>query len=142
MRAIPAILLSALLIAGVGLCGYVFGQAGAPDESEARSEYTAAFRVAFAKEANRARERSVARGARRGRLVGVEKGRVQGGGSGAKAGSDAAVEEHDRIEQERIEAEAAAALAAELAIPEPCRGMPDSTARRMCIGAVESGTYP
>ncbi|HEU4739590.1 MAG TPA: hypothetical protein VFS54_10990 [Solirubrobacterales bacterium] len=142
MRTPQALIASALLIAGFAVAGYMLGQGGAPDQREFDSEYADAFKVGYVQGADRARGRS----AREGRAEGLSAGRQQGRSSGAKAGADegsaAAEAELARVEEERAAAEAAAAEAAELAIPAPCRGMPDSTARRMCIGAVEAGTYP
>jgi hypothetical protein len=142
MRTPQALISSALLIAAFAVAGYMFGHAGAPDQREFDSEYADAFKVGYLQGADRARGRSAREGRAEGMSVGRRHGRSNGATAGADAGGAAAEAELARIEEERVAAEAAAAEAAELAIPAPCRGMPDSTARRMCIGAVEAGTYP
>jgi hypothetical protein len=142
MRTLTTVVLSAVLIVAVAVAAYLLGHVGAPGRQEFESEYVDGFKVGFTQGAERARARSVRGGATKGRAAGRLRGKTRGAESGAEEGREAAEAELARIEEERLAAEAAAAEAAELAIPAPCRGLPDSTARRMCIGAVEAGTYP
>lgn len=139
------VLVAALGLGAVIACGalgFLLGTAQAPDDEEAATERANSFRASYSSAYPEARADAMTEGRRDGIVMGTAKGEKSGAKAGESAGSDAAQSELDRIEEERVAAEAAAALAAELAIPEPCRGMPDSTARRMCIGAVEAGTYP
>ncbi len=142
MRPLAAAISSALLIAGLAVAGYLLGQAAAPDQGEFDSERAIAFKAGYEQGADRARARSAREGTAAGRSAGRRQGRARGMTAGADAGSAAAAAELARIEEERAAEEAAAAEAAELAVPAPCRGLPESTAKRMCIGAVEAGTYP
>lgn len=142
MRTVAVLLSSALLIAGVAIAGYLLGHAAAPDQREFDSEYAEAFKAGYAQGADRARARSAREGRAQGRSAGRRRGKAQGATSGADEGGAAAEAELAQIEEEQAAAEAAAAEAAELSVPAPCRGLPESTAKRMCIGAVEAGTYP
>ena len=139
------VLLVALGISAViacGVVGFVIGSAQAPDQDDAATERAGSFRSSYSLAFKNASTDASVDGVRDGVALGVAQGKKSGGAAGANAGQRASDAEVERIEEERIAAEAAAAEAAELAIPEPCRGMPDSTARRMCIAAVEAGTYP
>jgi hypothetical protein len=99
------------------------------------------FRAAFTV----SRTAALGKAQRTGTAKGLAWGRQKVERAGERQGEDkgAAVVE---AELERIAAEEAAAAEAaeeaELAVPAPCRGLPESTAKRMCIGAVEAGVYP
>jgi hypothetical protein len=129
---------SVLIIALCGVASYLVGQSGAPDKAEGREVQAIAFDSSYSTAFTSSRESSLKKGLRKG----FNSGRKEGRESGMKAGASAASTELARIEAERADAEAAAEAAALAAIPEVCRIGPDSTARRMCIGAVEAGTYP
>lgn len=131
-----------LLIAVCGVAGYAVGHSGAPDEAEANEVEASVFDSNYAKAFASSRGISREKGLRKGLDSGKTAGKNSGLKVGATKGQDAASVELARIEAERAAAVAAAEAAALAAIPEPCRFGPDSTARRMCIGAVEAGTYP
>lgn len=132
----------ALVLAAAGVAGYLLGKGAAPDEAESRQANEQSFHVGYAKALSAARRRSLKVGLGKGRTFGRHQGASLGSRGGSANGEEAAEVELARIKEEKVAAEAAAEEAAELAIPAPCRGLPDSTARRMCIGAVEAGTYP
>lgn len=146
MRTVAAVIASILLIAGFAAAGYLLGHGSAPDRQEFDSERSEAFKTGYAHGMASARARSLREGRSKGRSAGRERGKARGADAGAADGGVAAEAELARIEEEQIAAEEAAAAQAaeeaELAVPAPCRGLPESTAKRMCIGAVEAGTYP
>lgn len=146
MRTVVAVISSVLLIAGFAVAGYLLGHGSAPDRQEFDSERAKAFEAGYAQGMEGARARSLREGRTKGRSAGRKQGKARGADAGAEEGRAAAEAELARIEEEQIAAEEAAAAEeaeeAELAVPAPCRGLPESTAKRMCIGAVEAGTYP
>jgi hypothetical protein len=146
MRTAAFVISSVLLIVAFAVVGYVLGHGSAPDQQEFDSERAKAFEVGYAQGREQARSRSLREGRTDGRSAGRARGKARGSSSGADDGQAAADAELARIEEEQIAAEEAAvaqaAEEAELAVPAPCRGLPESTAKRMCIGAVEAGVYP
>lgn len=146
MRTVAVVIAGILLIAGFAVAGYLLGHGSAPGLQEFDREYDQAFKSGYVQGRESARKRSVRTGSKKGRSAGRARGKTRGADAGSEDGRAAAEAELARIEEERVaqeEAEAAAAAeAAELAVPAPCRGLPESTAKRMCIGAVEAGTYP
>jgi len=141
-RLLLVLLGAALLIALSGMAGYAVGHSGAPDEAEADEVEALALDSNYSKAFASSRRISLKKGLRKGFNSGTTKGKNSGLKTGTTEGQDAASAELARIEAERAAAVAAAEAAALAAIPEVCRIGPDSTARRMCIGAVEAGTYP
>lgn len=146
MRTVVTVIAGALLVVGFALAGYLLGHGSAPDRQEFDSERAKAFKVGYAQGREQARSRSLQKGRAEGRSAGRTRGKARGSSSGADDGQAAAEAELAQIEEEQIAAEEAAAAEAaeeaELAVPAPCRGLPESTAKRMCIGAVEAGVYP
>jgi len=134
------------LILGTAACGYALGTNDATSSEDAARAEAKARTESFNATQERAHRSAEIDGIREGLSAGRKQGELDGRHAGSQDGRDSAAIEAERVaaEQAAAEAEQAAAEAAtaEPAVPAPCAHLPPSTARNMCIGAVEAGYYP
>jgi hypothetical protein len=121
------VILAVLLVAGLTVAGYLIGNSGASDQTEAARAHHAAELAA----ARSAQQRALARGKQQGYSQGVGQGRLAGTTAGRHAGALAGAAEGQR----RAAASAAAAEAAQQASA-PNHGCPANThaSGSACIG--------